>query len=669
MPKSSQQIISLDTEATGLDLNHGARPFFVSVCKEVGKPPVYWDAHVDPLTREPQWDPNDLVEIADLVAEVDGLVLQNPKFDVRALEMVGLHGDWPWHKTVDTLMAGHLLCSNQPHDLTTMTMIYLRANIQPLEDALEVATKAAQKIAKHEFSDWQLASKDRPDMPSAKEKTWKYDSWLPRAIAKAKNYPPDHDWWHVLAKYGNGDSSVTLPLYLKQEQLLKKQGLWKIYLERLKLLPVIYQMEANGITMSRSRLEELYARLTTESEKCRQQCIELADGEIEDLPVNGMSNALRYVLFEKFSLKSNKKTPKGAPSGDKQVLDHWLAALPEQSRQWQFVNSLRHYRKRKTAIGYMDSYQKFWLPFNHNSSVPTLNELDTMIVYPSYNATGTDTLRFSSQNPNAQQVSKQEETNTRYCFGPAPGREWWAIDFSNLELRIPAYESGEEDMVYLFEHPDEPPYYGSYHMLVFDTLHPSLFAKHGMESKDLKEYQWTKNGNFAVQYGAVEKSGTADRAYHVPGAQKRIMFRFGRIKQLSKKWIEFANEHGYIETIPDKTVDPIKGYPLWCTRTEYNRVLETVPLSYHVQGTAMWITMKAMIRCQDYLNKNPKADGKIIGQVHDEMLFDFPKGVGIKHIEMLKLLMIEGGFDVGVPLDATVHYHPVSWADKEKWDE
>ncbi len=661
MPKASQQIISLDCEATGLDLMHGARPFFISTCDQEGTI-RYWDADVDPLTREPTWQYEDLCEIDELIESADLLVLQNPKFDAKAISFYGLLKHWDWSKVVDTLMAGHLLVSNQPHDLTTMAMIYLRKNIQPLEDALEVATKEAQKIAKREFPDWQLARKDRPDMPSAKEKTWKYDSWLPRAVAQAKNYPSDHNWWNVLADYGNGDSSVTLPLYLKQEQLLVKAGLWKIYKERLKLLPVIYEMEANGMTMSRSRLEELYGKLTTEAEQCRQQCIELADGEIEDLPVNGMSNALRYVLFEKFALKSNKKTPKGAPSGDKFVLDHWLATLPEQSNQWQFVNNLRRYRKRKTALGYMDSYQKFWI---------SADGKEVMVVYPSYNPTGTDTLRFSSQNPNAQQVSKQEETNTRYCFGPAPGREWWSIDYSNLELRIPAYESGEEDMVFLFEHPDDPPYYGSYHMMIFDTLHPEKFAKHGMECKKVYEstwYQWTKNGNFAVQYGAVEKSGTADRAYHVPGAQKRIMSRFGRIKQLSKRWIAFANEHGYIETMPDKTVDPSRGYPLYCTRTEYNRVLETVPLSYHVQGTAMWITMKAMIRVQNFLSSNLEFDGKLIGQVHDEMLFDFPKGVGKSCIEYVKDLMLQSGVDVGVPLEAGIHYHPVAWSLEEKWN-
>jgi DNA polymerase I-like protein with 3'-5' exonuclease and polymerase domains len=299
------------------------------MCDEDGEV-YYWEALVDPVTRQPQWDANDLLEVEQMVNEADLLVLQNPKFDSRALEVVGcLDGGLPWEKTVDTLLAGHLLVSNQPHDLTTMAMIYLRVNIQPYEDRLEVATKEAMKIAKRKYPLWKLAKKDDEDMPSAKAKTWKYDSWLPKAVAVAEGYPKDHDWHHVLADYANTDSSVTLPLYLKQKQLLESKGLWRIYEERLKLLPVIYEMEGNGMTMSASRTEELYLRLTFESEECRELCMELADNEIEDLPVNGMSNALRYVLFDKFALKSNKKTKKGAQSADKFVLEHWLVTLPE----------------------------------------------------------------------------------------------------------------------------------------------------------------------------------------------------------------------------------------------------------------------------------------------------------------------------------------------------
>lgn len=659
-------IRSVDTETTGLDLHHGAKPYFVTMCDPEGNL-LYWEAEVDPLTREPLWSHKDLAEIQQVLDETDVLVLQNTKFDFHALETIGIAVDHLFPKVFDTLIAGHLIRSNQPHDLTTMAMIYMRLNIQKYDDALEVAIKEAKKIVKKKYPNWRLAQKGLPEMPSAKEKTWKYDSWLPAALARAEGYLASHPWWETLIEYANADSGATIGLYVVFKKIIEERGLWKIFESRMALLEPVYAMEVHGMCMDEMRTEHLYKRLVKEAEDCRQQCLELVDNEIEDLPVNGMSNDLRYALFDKLGLKSPKKTKTGRQSADKFVLDHWIATLPQSSRQFKFVNNLRRYRKRKTAIGYIHSYEKFALPY---SSSDEWQLQCTSIVYPSYNPTGTDTLRFTSQNPNSQQVSKQEEVNTRYCYGPPPGYEWWAIDFSNLELRIPAYGANEPLMVDLFEHPDRAPYFGSYHLLVFDILHPDKFANHGMACKDVFAdtwYQWTKNGNFAVQYGAVITSGTADKAYHVPGAQRQIMGRFKRIKALSDRMIDLANERGYVETLPDLTVDPDRGYPLYCHRTDRGKVLETLPLSYHVQGTAMWITSKAMMRCHKYLTETD-CGGTMISQIHDEIIFQFPKGEGVKHIAKLQVLMEMSGDDVGIPLGTTIHYHPITWAITEEFD-
>lgn len=704
-------ILSLDTETTGLDANHGAKPFFVTICDEEGVN-TYWEWDVNPETRQPLVPKEDLFDIQEMLNEADEIVLQNPKFDVRMLRTLfdGKAGRprlrWDWSKVRDTLLAGHLLASNQPHDLTTMALVYLGINIKPLEDAIDEAAKEAQKIARRKansdkYGTWRIAKRGLPEMPSAKEKTFKFDMWLPRAIAIAEGYPKDHEWFSVLSDYGNGDSSVTLPLYLRQKEILEERGLWRIYQERLKLLPVLDSMESRGVSMSKTRKDELYQRLSDEAEKCRRVCINVSGGAIEKLPVNGVSNALKEVVFGKFGLVSPKKTDTGQPSMDKFVLDHWLATLPERSKPYLFIKNLRDYRKRKTALGYMDSYEKFWLPSDDGSYV----------VYPSLNPTGTDTLRFSSSNPNEQQISKQEDVNLRYCFGPAPGREWWSMDANNIELRLPAYEAGEEVQIRLFEHPDEPPYYGSNHLLVFDILHHDKFIEpvcprclgQGCTNDTGKRipclpavplceikggvkhlyastwYQWTKNGNFAIQYGAVEQSGTADRAYHVPGAQHRIQSRFTKVKELNDRMIEFARKHGYVETMPDKTVDPKRGYPLLCTRTRWGDILPTVPLNYHIQGTAMWWMSKAMVRCQAKLDEwraKTGFDAYIIMQVHDELVFDFPKSrvhpkddtgksrrSNLWRIRILQKLMEKGGDDLGIPTPVSCEYHENNWSE------
>lgn len=685
-------MISLDTETTGVDLHHGAKPFIVTSCDENNEV-TYWEAPVDPLTREPKWSIEDLFEIRELIEGADRIVLQNPKFDAKALDTLFRPQDkfrFPWEKVDDTLIASHLLASNQPHDLTSLALIYLGVNIAPLEDEMEEYIKECRKVAKSQYPDWRLAKAGDPTMPSAKESVWKFDMWLPKALCKALDLDESHPWNSCSIDYANADSTVTLPLFEKMKKKLEERDLWEIYQTRLKLLPIIYEMEKVGVTLSVARTTSLQTRLETEAYECHESCLDLADREIDKLPVNGTSNALKYVIFEKFGLETNYVTATGQPSLNKAVLEEWSVTLETGSKPHQFVENLRKYRKRQTSLGYMASYEKFWLPTKFPS---------TKVLFPSFNPTGTDTLRFSSNNPNAQQISKQEEVNLRYCFGPGPGREWWSLDAKNIELRLPAYESGEEELIDLFERPDDPPYYGSTHLLNFHTVYPDLWEGEfislerelGSFGKALEKvgphckkkyasswYQYCKNGGFAIQYGAVnitdpDRMGTADHAFHKKGAHSLLEARFSKLKKLNRKQIDFANRHGYVETMPDKTVNPRRGYPLLCTRSSYGRILETVPLSYHVQGTAMWWTGKAMIRTQEYLdhlNSSSTLGYFLIMQVHDEICLDFPIGRGgepwktnLPKIRKIQYLMRKGGDDIGVPTPVGCEYHGNSWAE------
>lgn len=739
-------MISLDSETTGLDLRAGsARPFFITSCNERGEI-SYWEAEVDPLTREPNWLQEDLDEIAETISPYnnpdaeDGLVLQNGKFDVTALESIVPEWgeDWQWQYTHDTLIAGHLLASNQPHDLTSMSLIYLGVNIKPLEDAIQLACNEARRIARSKYPEWKIASKGLEGMPSAKESVWAFDMWLPKEIARAEGYPSDHPWWTVLQEYSNADSEVTLPLFKRQEELMKERGLWEIYLERLKVLPVAYAMEKKGITLSKTRLEELKVEYKTESERAGRICTNIAKdyGYELELPKSGSNDSLHGFVFgcdienedgttnyqPNMGLESPKKSKKtGKASFDKSVLEHFEATLPENSKALTFIKKLKGKRSRDTALAYMDGYEKFWIPLG------VYNDRGEQLWFklcPSLNATGTDTLRWSSQNPNEQNISKKEGFNIRYVFGPAPGREWWSCDAENIELRLPAYEAGEEAMIELFERPNDGPYFGSNHLLVCHILHREMFDdcydyevfRQSSDSKtgelDIAKYkknrrkgtdvdgrifkklyaatwyQWVKNGNFAVQYGAMESSGTADRAYHVLGAQARIQSRLGKINDLNHKMIAMAERCGYVETMPDKTVNPERGYPLLCTRTSYGKILPTVPLSYHIQGTAMWWMCKGMVRCHNFLEQlntsqemfrkvmgrykteAEKAGYFLIGQIHDEMLFDFPKGRGKEPwrtnkpiIDEIRSLMAEGGNDIGIPTPVAAEYHEYNWSE------
>ncbi len=704
--------LAVDTETTGVDFHHGARPFFVTLASEVGEPADFWCWDVDPETRMVLADADELAEIRGRILAADELVLQNPKFDAQALEMLSMDLSqederwWPWDKTRCTLLAGHLLNSSAHHDLTTMAMTYLGVDIYELEMKLKAAVDECRKLVRRELKTWRLAKAGLPDMPSVKggkdaaeggqesQSAWKADCWLPRAVAKHYGYGPDHEYWTVLDDYANADSMTTLAMKPAMDEELERRKLGKIYSFRSELPEAVSEMESHGVTLSAVRLNELAAKLTAESEEKGRSCVEIAAGLGYELtlPKNGVNDSLRGLCFGPLDLpkKYDPKSKTGAPTLNKAAMESYLLELGEGSVSRQFIVDLFGKRSRDSALGYADGYRKFWLPRVCKGG----DDGEWFALYPNLNTTGTNTLRFSCKSPNEQNISKKEigdHPSLRYAFGPEPGWEWYSMDASNIELRVPAYECGEEALIRLFEAPNEAPFYGSYHMLVFSILWPELWepAQRTMGPrkafdycKKLKEYGWTKNGNFAIQYGAVEREdgwGTADRAYHQRYAHRRVKSGLPKMEALNKAQILSANRRGYVETIPDSDVDSDRGYPLTCKRNDWGGVLETIPLSYHVQGTAMWWMTKAMVRCHRQLREwreKTGFDGRMIMQVHDELVFAFPcaeqrpwvggrlnpsKKSNLWRARVLQGIMADCGKGIKVPTPVAVEYHADNW--------
>jgi DNA polymerase I-like protein with 3'-5' exonuclease and polymerase domains len=709
-------MISIDSETNGLDIYHGAKPFFIVMCEAGSDEPFFWEWEVDPLTREPHVIPEDVEEIKSLITSHDTLVLQNGKFDVAALRTLDpWFANWPWEKAEDTLIAGHLLSSNTPHDLTTMTETYVGKPIQQWEDDLEEAVVTARRACRSHYKDWAIAREGREDMPSAKgqKKLWKVDSWLPRALWRVGYEKADPSWETVLREYAKVDAWATVHLWLEQIKEIRRRGLERIYRTSLKRSRLAHMMENRGITVSKSRLDFLQGKYREESATAGEMCERIAseydppfDLKMPKAGSNKVLDAFTDCLLKKYNDRCGTQqmvevqyTNTGRPSTARAAVDYYRSMLPPHSKEKRFFDCLSDKRRRDTAISYMDGYRRFWLPWEKVSTTPQcsiIREVDPLwfVLHPSLNPTGTDTLRWSCSNPNEMNISKQEGFNLRLCFGPAPGREWWSLDAKNIELRIPAYESGQKDLIDLFERPDDPPFYGSTHLLNFSVVYPDLWEKelrevglekvgpHCKKKYASTWYQWCKNGGFAVQYGAVDRDdggGTADRAFHRRGAHSLLRSRFSRLEALNQRWIRFAEEKGYVETLPDRSVDLDHGYPLLCSRTEYGRIKPTVPLNYHVQGTAMWWTMMAMIHCQDYLDTLNKSIPSLLRthlgyhmtiQCHDELVFDFPRGdapepwkMNLPKIRHIQSIMERCGVDIGVPIPVGAEYHSESWAE------
>jgi DNA polymerase I-like protein with 3'-5' exonuclease and polymerase domains len=720
-------MLALDSETTGVDFHHGAEPFLVTFCDKDWNNTWYeWD--VDPLTRKVQVPKDDIEEIATAIEEAELLILQNAKFDATALKTVlPKNFEWPWERTHDTLFSGHLLASNHAHDLTSMSIEYLGIDPAKYENHLYDAVAACRRLVNKKDSpigNWRIAQEGLPEMPSAKKSTkrdedkpWKFDLWLPRAVVKwcmehdrlelvpgleeAVDNDEEHPWLTLTSTYANVDSATTLGVHLRHVERMQERGLMPLYEERLNLIPVVHDMEGHGVTASGPRLEELYTDYKEGSATAGAICVNIAadyDHELV-LPKAGNNRSLTDFVFKKMKLPAVKRSKKtNEPSLNAKVVEAYQVTLEPRSKELLFINSLSGKRKRDTALQFMTSYKKFWLP----------NEFkDFYTIFASVNPTGTDTLRFAAYNPNEQNISKKEGFNLRYIFGPAPGREWWSLDAKNIELRLPAYESGEQELIDLFERPDDPPYYGSTHLLNFHTVYPDIWDKELQAlEKDLiaefgprrvaeaKEaalakvgpwckkkfastwYQYCKNGGFAVQYGAVEREeGTADQAFHRAGSHTLLKARFNNLEKLNQYWINYANKWGYVETMPDFSICD-RGYPLLCTRSQWGGILPTVPLNYHIQSTACWWMCRAMVRCHAQLIKWRKEGfyAYIAMNIHDELVFDFPKGghpvkdkenSNLAKVEVLAGLMELGGTTLHpvVPTPVGIEYNEFNWSE------
>ncbi len=705
-------LVGFDCEATGLDAHHGARPFYITLCDE-NDATTSWDWDVDPLTRAVKVIKSDLLEIKQHLHDKD-VVGQNLKFDVTMLSQVDpwfFH--WDWDRTYDMLDAAHLLASNELKNQTVLVLKYLRVNLKPWEDALEKCVKECRSMVQQarlrikrrntrmveqrskddeqdldaadwkqdEFlATWAIAEEGRGDMPSAKEKTWAFDFWLPKQIAKHLSYESDHRYWTANSDYSDRDSASCVPCWKQMRTLIEKRGYWSHYEDRRKLFRVNFLMENHQVAISKEKLQEVREDFRNESQELESVCVNIAKGmkHALSLPKGGRNKSLDTFIFDNLKLPVVSLTENGAPAMNKDVMREWL--LTVEGKPLSFLKRLAAKRIKDTCISYMNNYERYGLPLPSRAQ-------GMFGIFPHLNRTGTKTLRWGSTDPNIANIGKKKEENEgwglRVLFGPESGREWVSIDAKNIELRIPAFEAGEEELMALFLSPNAPPFYGSEHMLNFSVVFPEIWddavRKVRLDKaaafckKEYKDtyYQWVKNGDFALQYNCGR--ATAERAFHRLGAFSLLKKAFPKKEALNQKQIQHSNMRGYVETIPDRTVDPEKGYPLQCYR-----VSPTIPLAYHVSGSAMQWTNSNMVKTQAVLDRWRDDDGfdaHIALQVHDELVFDMPRRGcpvnDVKHsnrerIEELKSVMESTGDDfiIRIPTPVGVGYSVDNWGDE-----
>lgn len=541
---------------------------------------------------------------------------------------------------------------------------------------------------------WQIAQEGMPDLPSAtgggkdgEGKLWRNDYWLPSAFVR--RFPDDPEfatWKTVLRDYANVDTSITALLWPVLRDMLTKRGYYKVYKAKLAATPAAYRMEQRGVTINLPVMRALQTEYTEEAEELSAVCVGIARSMGYDLvlPKSTTNYSLDDFVFgrapkiceydekgnlvkkvrnskaqrthapDTLNLTPLRETESGNPSFDYDARELYLAELDPASKAYAFVESFGRRCELDTGLSYLAGYERFVLPMEENNVSESVNcvsdrirnrsvrgvqetitEKKFVVLHPNMNTTGTATTRWSHSNPNSANVSERSVVNARSCFCPAEGRVWYSMDAAGIELVIPAKVAGEEAVLDVITNPDKPPYYGSYHLLVFDILRPELFAKYGKDVKTecKREYTDTKSFNFCKQYGGQERK--SDATARVKGASRMVGSRLPRIEALAKQTIARARDTGGVETVPDRSVDHEHGYPITCRRSPYGSISPTVPFAYFVSGTAGWWLNRAVVKCDAILERWREEEGYdayMILSVHDELVFDHPLNQTVRRV-------------------------------------
>jgi DNA polymerase-1 len=357
------------------------------------------------------------------------------------------------------------------------------------------------------------------------------------------------------------------------------------------VLPVLWRMERNGVLLDKAKLEAQSHELGKEILALEQKAYDAA-GQPFNL---GSPKQIQEILFERQKLPVKKKTPSGQPSTDEDslaelALDHPLPRL-----------ILEHRALSKLKSTYTDK-----LPKSINSA--------TGRVHTTYSQTTAVTGRLSSNEPNLQNIPIRTAAGRRIreCFIAPPGAKIVSADYSQIELRIMAHLSADENLRRAFRDGED----------VHRATAAEVFGL-PLESVGADERRVAKVINFGLIYG-MSSFGVAQNLGIDRGTAQtyvdRYFARFPGAKRYMDETRKRARELGYVETV--------FGRRLWLPELKSGapvrrQAAERAAINAPMQGTAADLIKLAMIAVQNFLEKE-KLKAMLIMQVHDELVLEVP---------------------------------------------
>ena len=425
----------------------------------------------------------------------------------------------------------------------------------------------------------------------------------------------------------NGYEISNLVLQLKPllESDLETFNQLKLYKEiEIPLLYTLAQMEIEGINLDTNFLKKLSVKTTEELDNISQKIYTEAGTEFNI----SSPKQLGEILFDKMKISSNpKKTKTGQYSTSEEVLTY-LSANND------FVKLILEYRSISKLLN------------TYINSLPKQISNSTHRIHTEYVQTVASTGRLSSINPNLQNIPIRTNRGReiRKAF-TAKNKDYFimAADYSQIELRIIASLSEEENMMNAFKNNED--------------IHASTAsAVFNVPLKEVSKEQRSnaKVVNFGIIYG-VSAFGLSNQTSLNRKESKELIEKYyekyPKLKQYINEQISFARTNEYVETVLGrrrylKDINSRNGV--------VRGAAERNAINAPVQGSAADIIKIAMINIQNRLN-NGNYKSKMLLQVHDELVFDVFKPELNDIIELVKNEM-EKAYEIKVPLTVDINY-------------
>ncbi len=422
-------------------------------------------------------------------------------------------------------------------------------------------------------------------------------------------------------EYAAEDADITLQLKSVLEKELDKDGTTPLFRDvEMPLVSVLAYMERNGAMIDPKALAETSALFTARMQILEKQIYDEAGGT----PFNILSpKQVGDILFDRMKIVDKpKKTKTGQYVTSEDVLESLRA-------EHKIVDLILQYRGLKKLLGtYVDA-------------LPQLVNPKTGKIHTSFNQTVTATGRLSSSNPNLQNIPVRDEDGkeVRKAFIPEPGCKFFSADYSQIELRIMAHLSQDENMIEDFK--------------LGHDIHAATAAKvfhKPIDQVTKAERSKAKTANFGIIYG-ISAFGLAQRMGVSRTEAKELIENYFKtysgIKNYMDKSIEQARAKGYIETILKRKryLPDINSH-----NATVRGFAERNAINAPIQGSAADIIKIAMIAIyRRFRQENIKST--MILQVHDELNFNVVPGEEEK-VEKIVIEEMQKAWPMSVPLIA-----------------